>query len=692
MRVAFFASLSLVLLGSLLWTYFGLRALVNWADYATLGIAALLTTMLAVLGYRETFNRPDCYSAEIPYFSHAYYAVRLLFGEHYEGCATTVPTIQFARLMALAVLTFLAVRVLLEVTQRQWTNTRAVFANKVVLLAGLNENSLPCIQQMAANYPRTLIVLLERDLEHPLLGQVSRCGIRVLPGDITNNPRDLKRLRRTIRRWPFSKKVALRAAYLLDDNDYTNMLRAEILEQQLGKFPHDSGHVGPPPRIIVRIDRYRHARFYTAEQVKDWDQAKEEMESAQDGDSQPQISTEGGDSLRPRAFKATVGLTQLTAQALAQRILEVGRPERTIVVGNSDLADAFRHEWHFQHEIARKMTGYLTGGKEDEPNTGQGPDKDQELNTGQEKEEVRKRRSLLEKVSKIKPPVFVDDVPSRDQLTLWRNSPGRTAILLTGDPDEYDLSDLERRTQCLADSEVQMFVPRAGMRGIAEIPVMGRLYFYGPTLGGGNPQEVRNAADIDSSAYTPSPLVGIVQDSWLRAARIINDSYLSTDFVKTWAETNEEDRENTLRSLWNTLSLFSGPDCRWVSEGPGTEITDGKLDFLAPKEHDSWCKFRRAKNWALGSEKDVRTLTNPLLILWKDLSGNPDNQLKHEEVKRRTREALRRNIEVLGALGYRPQLVQSKPQPTAAKNGQGAAEASPAAEAENTTRSEAAES
>lgn len=617
-----------------------LRRRTRHAFFFVLGGVIIYVMVLALVGYRP------CLQGRIPIFTQIYYALLLMIGGSpdvlgTESCMIEPLEVQVAAFTALAVLFAAVIRLIVEITSPKLAVWTAQYSNRVVLVQGLNKDSLPVIRSLIENPDGALIAVVESDPDHPLLPQVHAMGAQVIEGEISNRKSDRAWLRKVI---THRKGIALHRVYLLGDNDTLNIADAEIIRQTIASLGEGyRNEYLPPPRIIVRVDRYQQARYYAAEQVKNWEQ--------QDG---------------PRVFISTIGKTQLTAQALVQRVMELRGPGCTVVVGTSNLALAFEQEWKFQQAAASHLAEALEA-KAVEDYKG----------TLDELRDLRWEMSALadgprmfvfqwHKATMTHPLAWAE-LPTADQLKSFQDSRGESmvTIVLTDPADTYSLDSLEEMARLLDPNKTRIFVPRHNVHGIAEYAVLGCLHFYGLSLGGFDREDVRNRAAWGEKPHpfqrqlTESPLLGVPPDSWFRAAKLISDSYGVSRGANTWEGGSRSDKESNFRTLWHTLTMFSRNGYRWVSakpadyQRPGDDVL-GRDDFLR-QEHTSWYEFKRHYGWkgAPGETVKKEYLENSMCFPWDELKRN-DPAGAFKKAKESTLDTLRLNINALDALGFYP--------------------------------------
>lgn len=595
----------------------------------------------AALGYR------GCVGERVPWFTHLYYGLLLLTGEQpgvwgAPGCETEPVIIQVAQFAGVGVLFFAAIRIVVQLTAHQFSVELAHWSRKVTLVSGLNGDSVPVIRSLVDDPSSGIVAVVEPDPEHPLLPLVRKSGARVIVGEISNRPRDLRWLNKVAK---FGRSLSLHQVYLLGADANANVADAEVIRSLLAKLgPDYLRPYLPPTRVIVRIDRYRQARYYAAEQVDDWG---------------------AGDV--PRVFLATVGTIQATAQALVQRILERKRPEFTVVVGDTDLADAFLDEWRFQQSSAEYLAECLQSSGAN--------DKDSDA--------FERRMLEFERLkAAVNRPESEDRLPTLAQMQRWSTRYSSTSVVLTGEASDYDLQALEEIAQQLDGTRIRLFVPESGTKGIAEYTQLGCLHFYGLSLGGLSKGDLRRVRDIEQGFerfYADSPLLGVPEDSWLRAAKLISDSYGIAYGPNTWNDQDTENRLSNFRALWHTLT-YLGEDHMWVSQCPDGYAQPRREDLGAfvQEEHANWYAFKQHFGWVaippnqgpkssvedltekqiqtepdeLIEQRHKRCLENRMLFTWKQLETQPELASMRDEAAERTTASITNNLRALEALGY----------------------------------------
>lgn len=243
---------------------------------------------------------------------------------NFSGCSPSVAGLVAAQLLAVGVALGTVWTLLSSVTASLRDSWRARWARRVVLVIGLNNDSLRVIKELVDN--RHMVVVLEPDPDHKLTKEARSSGARIVTGDLTVK-KDRGLVQHMIRPAWLGNRWALERCYLLDESDYTNVQAANIIIKILNELREKTRSTYPvPPRIIVRIDDVIHARDYIRRQALD--------------DSP--------------AFISTIGIPQMTARAIVECIRKK-TVARLHVVGDGDLADAICDEW----ETVKKLVPVL---------------------------------------------------------------------------------------------------------------------------------------------------------------------------------------------------------------------------------------------------------------------------------------------------------------------------------------------
>ena len=592
-----------------------------------LGGLSLYVVMLGSVAMR------DCFTGRVPGLAHLYHTLLLFTGAtSAEGCATITLGTQIAEIGGITVLFATVLTVINEISSGSIARWLAGLHSRVILVTGLSDDTLPVIRSLTADSDRSLVVVAEPNPDHPLIHQARRYGARVIKGEISTRPADRKWLSSLCTSW--GKHVSLRRAYLLAADEQVNLQAAEAIRKVLADLgPAYRDEHRAPTRLIVRIDRYRAARHYAAEQTSWWRiGAQSPAEQVPDvgrglneiGDGQD--STEQGPDLRsgPPVFISTLGRNQVTAHALAEHIATRGGPSRLIVVGESDLSHAFDDEWRLQRASAKLLKDRMT--------------------TNEAWRNDLERRAHLPELEPL------DDLPDPGALKQLCED-GPVSIILAQEPDETGRSQLESLAVDLAGEPISIFIPTTGVRGLAPTPLLGCLYPFGPSLGGGVVEQHERGESTQ-----PTPLHGVPQDSWFRAAKLAADSYGINDKRSSWASLTPTERDSNLRAAWSLLTWLAELGYTWSTtrpdnpQHPSDDLRD-LLGLLVPLEHLAWMTFKYDTGW-VGFDGETNDATRRLNRFLHPLEELDDD--RREQAVRNTRDNLLGLLRIFEVLGFHP--------------------------------------
>jgi len=139
---------------------------------------------------------------------------------------------------------------------RQVARMRARFVRQPVLVTGLDATTLPLLEQLCAQSPRSVVVL-EPDQHHPLLDQVRGLGARVVAVD----PTSVRGVLSVLSSPPLS---SLRRLYALTPAVRRNELVLEAVADVL-RVRRPLG--GPRPHLVCRVDDPRLAQTWRGEAI-----------------------------------------------------------------------------------------------------------------------------------------------------------------------------------------------------------------------------------------------------------------------------------------------------------------------------------------------------------------------------------------------------------------------------------------
>ncbi|RRD04528.1 hypothetical protein EII34_09475 [Arachnia propionica] len=576
-------------------------------------ILAGLSIYVILLG---SYAMRDCFTGRVPIFAHIYYSLLLFTGSTgAEACQEVPFSLQVAELGGLIVLFATVLAVINEISSGPIARWRASLASRVILVTGLSDDTLPVIRSLTADPDRCLVVVAEPNPDHPLIHQARRYGARVIKGEISTRTAEQRWLKGMCKAW--GRRVSLRRAYLLADDEQANLQAAEVIREVLTRLgPDYRDEHRAPTRLIVRIDRYRPARHHAAEQTSWW-----RIDDRPTTEPEPDLHT------GPRVFISTLGTTQVTAHALAEHIATRGRPSHLVVVGESDLSHALDDEWRLQ----RASAGLLLDRMTTDPTW----------------------RDALERQARLPEPHHRPTLPDAAELQQLcvdgrDGRDGRVSVILAQEPDETTRSRLESLAVELTGQPIRIFIPTTGVRGLTRAPLLGCLHLFGPSLGGGvvEPHE-------QGGSTQPTPLHGVPQDSWFRAAKLVADSYGIDESPSSWDSLTATDRDSNLRAVWSLLTWLAELGYTWSTTRPEGHQppSDDLLGLLVPLEHLAWMTFKHDTGW-IGSDGENNDRDRRLNRFLHPLDELDDT--RREEAVRNTRDNLRGLLGILEILGFHP--------------------------------------
>lgn len=553
----------------------------RYGSFYVLAAVAICVVILA------SYSMWDCFAGRVPVFAQLHRALLLFAGEIApESCVRVPLGLQVAELGSVIVLFATVYAVVNEITSGPIARWRASFSRRVILITGLSDETLPVIRSLAEDPDHSLIVVVEPNPDHPLIHQARRYGAQVIKGEISTRARDEKWLRGMCTSW--GKHVSLRRAYLLAADEQANLEAAEVIRDTLADLgPRYRDEQRAPTRLIVRIDRYRPARHYAAQQVESW-RVTDPLSDDTGGSTRSTADLRSG----PRVFISTLGKTQIMAHTLAEQIAVRGEARHVFVVGETDLAEAFLDEWRFQRESAKLLLTQL--GDAQTP-----------------------WRDALSKRATLPEPTRCDAIPDAAELKQSGASGERVSVVVAEELSETERSRLEGLAPDLEGLPVRVFLPTEGVRGLARYPMLGFLHPFGATLGGA-------AVDRDQAApaKSRSPLQGVPQDSWFRAAKLASDSFTIASASSMWHNMVATDRDSNFRATWSLLTWLSELGYTWSPARPAgyRRPSDDLLGVLVPLEHRAWMTFKYDTGWCGADERNGKLLLNEQLHRLEELT------------------------------------------------------------------------
>lgn len=559
----------------------------------------------------------------VPFLAELHRGFLLLTGDPGTDVVADWSALQIAQLGSVLFLSATVATVVAQLASSPVASLYARFAKRVVLVTGLNGDSVPIIHALTEVREPATVVLAEPNPDHPLLEQVRRFGVRVIHRELSGRDNDLRWLR-SLSTSAFGRRVALERVYLLADDEQANRAAVEVLRECLAGIRTTDGH-RPPTRIIARIDRYRQARHYAAHQVENW-----QAPASQASGIRARKTLAAG----PLVFISVCGRTQATAHAIAHRVAEWGEPKRFFVVGSSDLADAVADEWLFQRSAAQMLF--------------------------REAKEGTPWRETLRRRAELPDPERLEAMPSIDEIQTWERglltahgTPARARLtfVVANTPDEQQLGQLEQIAARIGGDQTRIFVPSDQVRGLARYPAIGAIHAFGLSLGGQPPSPHLMPDGIIH--HSPSPLEGPPHDVWARVARLVGERYKIDEGLGLWEKLTRVDKAGHYRAIWVLLTALSHLGYTWHS-GPPSPSPDPRPDVLPALvhlEHESWMRYHLA-NGRQPSPTDDTVVTEHQRPLLRPLDDLPPDL--RQEAEQKTRISLQGALDALAAFGFTP--------------------------------------
>lgn len=512
------------------------------------------------------------------------------------SCPSPMPVaLNIAQISALAALFMSIIGVAMALFRSRFDRLRVRLARSVTVVLGLDEDSLPLVRAVANTVRRGRVPVVVTDNDDGDLAILARAaGARVLTVAV-NQPEPLVAL-------PLWNK--LDRLYLLGPDPSTNLLRLRWITAHGG----DERQRIP---LIVRIDDPWQAAAWRAQHF-------------------------GGAHNRWAAD--TVGIYEVTARRLLDRILAGGRVERLLVCGSSQLTTAL---------CADMLTRQL-----ELDYSGHGRLPELHLVTSDAIEHRRDYEFTCDQLGhpdRASDVIAVDADPTLDELIelITDGHPTTTALVFVDGGGET--STATRIAARLPDTVVHVHDPLAD--AIQErVAVVGRLYTY------------RLSLDLPG---------GQAHDAWERAAALIHGRYVaevgSGTTAVPWNRLDEFYRESNRRQVRNALWIvekigghtwncwgypFDGVTTVELRGLPPAEqlrrlgFDQRTAEAMARAEHEDWCRYYRGHGWRYGARRDESSKVHDKLIEWSQIASEPallDDALR----------SLAATLTTLRELGYR---------------------------------------
>ena len=507
------------------------------------------------------------------------------------SCPAPAPVaLQVARLAALLATLTTVVAAIVQVFRDQWDRIQVRLARTVVVVVGLDAQSMRLLEVLATNPSVThLVVGVDTELGAPHAAEARAFGARVL----VSNQADNSWLRTVAH-------TTVRAAYLLSPRPEENMqwfddferfaqARAQSQAQGQSRWSESS-------RVIVRLDDPWEADYWR----------------------RGHVLKAGG------VLLDTIGVLQVTAQELIDHAVEQN-VDHLVVLGDSPLSyaviDELAQQWREEETMGAPRTFDVTL-------------VDPQAELLWLDHELHERALGNEPLQVVRVAAVADlevlsDVVGDDRAA---GASADAAVVVLD--CRYPSAAQFRAAQRIAAARPRWHVlaRREDSLGIDERPVVPNLVPFGVTLVGRH---------------------GVPEDGWTRIARRLHTTYIanvgpSDDPARQpWDRLDDFYKVGNLRQIARTLLIAERAGRTW-DPGDGTRrpqpLTEEEVAELAHLEHEDWYAYYVANGWTLGP-RDSKARTRQSLKPWAELS--PQDQ-------EATISGVTHSLQQLTTLGYRP--------------------------------------
>ena len=583
--------------------------------------SVLVTSVLAAttvsIGLVAYWGCPST-ASESTFWTPLTYALNLLVGNIQEcdvgpDVRAAPLALQLPRLFGPLLLVIAAFGIVASIFRAQSDRLLVRLSRSLVVLVGLTEEAMPLVRRLITEREAdaTLAVLVS-DPGNVLIKSARNLGARVVVCDVKN----LGALRSLL---TARGRFKVRTFYAVATDVAENLRWAAQLRAAADSTGPSRANMSP--RMIVRIDDPWQAEYWRRTNA---------------------YRTPGSES-SVRWISDALSVYEVTAELILDRILDPSleqRFDRVVIVGSSALALAVCAELAQREREGDALSAPPLPGLADL------------ILYGSEAEMLREQHRLRQErfgnsgdVGMIS---VVESEPTSDHLRATLQHDQHPALILADDPA---LIGPHRTTYLAALNPTwTIFDWSPTTRGVADQPIMERLYPFGLTL------------DAPSS---------LPVDSWERAARVVHEQYRlimrqhqqlepSKPSHRAWEQLDRFLRESNIRQVTTAVAAAEslgrswGPVVRGVrSDGLVTsaEISESELDAMAKMEHASWMEYLEDNGWRYGSERDDRRHLHPSLRAWDQLT--PEDQAK-------TREGVANALRILNRLGYRSTVLRPR--------------------------------
>jgi hypothetical protein len=574
--------------------------------HETRSFSFLITSALGVTTIvLALFATWRCVGPQAPFFTPLAWALGMVLGgfPSLDKACTVIPlALQVGRLFGPLLLVVTALGIVATIFRTQSDLIRVRYAASLVVLVGLTDDAMPLLRRLLSEASRrTTVAVLVEDAANPLVKMARDLGSRVVVCDL-DRARMLQVL--LIRQ----ARLKARALYLVSSDASANLAWARQFRQVADSAKPSA--TDQPPRMIARIDDPWQAEYWrrtNAYRTPD----PERVSSA-------------------RWMSDALSVYEVTAAILVEKIQSTGQ-DRLALVGNSPLAVAVCAE------LAQRQREDTVLGQRRAPSLADLVLLCPEAADLRRQHQVRQER--FGNAGSAELIAVVEEPATEEALAGILSATTAPAVILADDPNSAPGPGALVSATLLAALHPRwtIFDWSTTTRGVADEPIMERLYLFGLTM---------------------EPPPGWAVDSWERAARVVHERYLRSlerpdpEHVpshRPWAQLDQFLRDDNVRLVTTTLAGAESVGRSWGpvendSRSDPLAIPDDQMLALAEFEHASWLRQRREQGWRYGPVRSDADRIHPAVRPWSGLD---------EENRRRTQEYVRAALETLYALGYR---------------------------------------
>ncbi|WP_264917531.1 MULTISPECIES: hypothetical protein [Mycobacteroides] len=540
-------------------------------------IAAILAVLTLVLGF-ASYAR--CHDDSHPaFFTPLLWAVELVKGGDPAGsldggpCPVPMPAaLHIAQVSAMAVVVMSVAGVAVALFQARLHRLRVRFARSLTVIVGLDDDAEPMVAAIKRSMRRrSSLVVITDNPDRDCVRRARTAGAAIMTLDLTQ----------TAPLAALDIWNKLDRLYLLAADPSTNLWWLGAISARGGD------HLRIP--LVVRIDDPWQASAWRAQHF-------------------------GG--VHHRWAADTVGIYEVTARRLLDRVMAARAVREVLVCGSSQLTTALCSDM-----LQRRLEQRYSGRGEPTTCTVIAPNASDYLRDNEF------AATQLGHPAQAGGLIAVDEEPTVDALLqrLQAGDAESTAVILVD--SSLDVSAATRIAARLPNTIVHAWDPRADASG-ERTALLGRLYTY------------RLSLDLPG---------GQAHDAWERAAELIHNRYVRDNertgpTARPWGQLDEFYRESNRRQVRNALWMVEKIGGHtWNTWGsPPDEASAPALHQLEPaeclrrmgfelptaiamarSEHEDWCRYYRKHGWRVGPRHDAGKVHDKL-VDWAQIEVDPE--------------------------------------------------------------------